>query len=89
MTEFGSIMIFLLGGLAVPIPLMPESLRPIGEALPFRAMLGFPAEIASGGLSDAQVIQGYGWQALWLLVLVPVVVTVWSSGVRRYTALGG
>lgn len=88
-TEFGSIMIFLLGGLAVPIPLMPESLRPIGEAMPFRAMLGFPAEIASGGLSDAQVIQGYGWQALWLLVFVPVVIAVWSSGVRRYTALGG
>ncbi len=88
-TEFGTTMVFLLGGMAAPVPLLPERIRPYGEALPFRAMLGFPAEIASGSLSDAQVIQGYGWQLLWLLVFVPVVMAVWSSGVRRYTALGG
>lgn len=88
-TEFGSVMIFLLGGMAAPVPLLPERIRPYGEALPFRAMLGFPAEIASGGLTDAQVVQGYGWQLLWLAVLVPVVIAIWSSGVRRYTALGG
>jgi len=88
-TELGSTLIFLLGGMAVPIALFPESLRPFGEALPFRAMLGFPAEIASGQLTAQQVITGYGWQVLWLAVLVPLTARTWSAGVRRYTALGG
>ncbi|MBA3274626.1 MAG: ABC-2 family transporter protein, partial [Chloroflexia bacterium] len=36
-TELGATLVFLLGGMAVPIPLLPESVRPFGEALPFRA----------------------------------------------------
>ncbi len=88
-TELGSILVFLLGGLAAPIPLMPESIRPIGEALPFRAMLGFPAEIATGSLNRQEIVQGYGWQALWMAVFAAVATVVWTAGVRRYTALGG
>jgi ABC-2 type transport system permease protein len=88
-TELGSTMIFLLGGMAVPISLFPERFRPLGEALPFRAMLGFPAEVASGQLDTSEVIAGYGWQALWLAVLVPVTSWTWRLGVQRYTALGG
>lgn len=88
-TELGTILVFLLGGLAAPIPLMPESIRPFGEALPFRAMLGFPAEVATGSLGTREIVQGYGWQALWLAVFAAVATIVWTAGVRRYTALGG
>lgn len=87
--EFGSTLIFLLGGIAAPVIVLPERIRPIGEALPFRAMLGFPAEIASGSLSTTQVLEGYGWQALWTAAFVPIAVLVWKAGVRRYTAVGG
>jgi ABC-2 type transport system permease protein len=88
-TELGSTLIFLLGGMAVPISLFPERFQPLGEALPFRAMLGFPAEIASGQLTAQQIVTGYGWQVLWLAMLVPLTARTWSAGVRRYTALGG
>jgi ABC-2 type transport system permease protein len=88
-TELGSTLIFLLGGVAVPIMVFPDQFRPWGEALPFRAMLGFPAEIASGELNRSQVLYGYGWQIAWLVVLVPVASFVWQSGIRRFTALGG
>jgi len=88
-TELGSTLIFLLGGMAVPISLFPDRFRPFGEALPFRAMLGFPAEIASGQLTTLQVAAGYGWQLLWLAVMVPLTAHTWSAGARRYTALGG
>lgn len=86
---FGETLIFLLGGVAAPVPLLPEALRPWVAALPFRAMLGFPAEVASGSLSGAQVLQGYGWQALWTAVFAALVAVAWRSGVRRYTAVGG
>ena len=88
-TEFGTTMIFLLGGAAAPIFVLPDSIRPFGEALPFRAMLGFPAEVASGSLSDTQILEGYGWQLIWVAVFIPLAASVWKSGVRRYTAVGG
>jgi ABC-2 type transport system permease protein len=47
----GGTLVFLLGGEAVPAPLLPDALRPLGVALPFRAMHGFPAEIAAGMLA--------------------------------------
>lgn len=88
-TSFGTTMIFLLGGAAAPIFVFPANVRPFGEALPFRAMLGFPAEIASGSLNETQMLQGYGWQVLWTAVFIPLAAFVWRSGVRRYTAVGG
>jgi ABC-2 type transport system permease protein len=88
-TDLGGTLIFLLGGVAVPIMLFPDRVRPLGEALPFRAMVGFPAEIASGGLNTSQIVQGYCWQALWIAVSIPLAMIVWQSGVRRFTAVGG
>lgn len=88
-TELGSTLVFLLGGMAVPISLFPERFRPIGEALPFRAMLGFPAEIASGQLTTSEMLTGFSWQLAWLFVLIPVAAWTWTTGIRRYTALGG
>jgi ABC-2 type transport system permease protein len=86
---FGETLIFLLGGAAAPVALFPAAWRPLGEALPFYAMLGFPAEIAAGSLSGEQILAGYAWQALWLLVGVALARGVWGAGLRRYTAVGG
>jgi ABC-2 type transport system permease protein len=86
---FGETLIFLLGGVAAPVPLMPEVLRPWVAALPFWSMLGFPAGMASGAVHGAQVLQGYGWQVVWIGVFAGAVAFAWRSGVRRYTAVGG
>lgn len=85
---FGETLIFLLGGAAAPISVFPEGSRAVGEALPFRAMLGFPAEIAAGDLSTAQVLAGYAWQVVWLAVGLLAARSAWQRGVRRYTAVG-
>lgn len=88
-TEYGTTAIFLLGGMAAPIMVFPPGLRSVVEVLPFRAMLGFPAEVASGSLSSAQVLAGYGVQLLWVVLMLGLVSGVWSRGVRHYTAIGG
>jgi ABC-2 type transport system permease protein len=85
----GETLIFLLGGMAVPVMLFPERLRPLGEALPFWAMLGFPAALAAGELPAPQVFQGYQWQLGWLAVFTLAAWMAWRSGVRRYVAVGG
>lgn len=88
-TEYGTTAIFLLGGMAAPIMVFPPGFRSIVEVLPFRSMLGFPAEVAGGSLSSAQVWSGYGVQLLWVMLMLGMVSGVWSRGVRHYTAIGG
>lgn len=88
-TEYGTTGIFLLGGIAAPIMVFPPGLRSVVEVLPFRAMLGFPAEVASGSLSSTQVLAGYGVQLLWVVLMLGMAIGVWSRGVRHYTAIGG
>lgn len=87
-TNFGRSLIFLLGGEAVPIALLPERWRALGELLPFRAMLGFPAEIASGLLTQEAILRGYAVQLVWLLLMLGTVYLLWLQGVRRFTAVG-
>ena len=87
--NFGNTLVFLLGGAAAPVALFPDRLRPLGEALPFRAMHGFPAEIAAGSLGHAQIAAGYAWQLLWTTLFTLIAIAVWRAGVRRYTAVGG
>jgi ABC-2 type transport system permease protein len=89
MVGIGEALIFLLGGSAVPILLFPANLRLLAEVLPFRALLGLPAEIMSSGLDSAQILIGYGLQVLWILVFLLAVMFTWHVGLRRYTAIGG
>lgn len=85
----GGTLVFLLGGEAAPVPLLPEAARPLGMALPFRAMHGLPAEIAAGMLGADEIVAGYAWQALWLVTLALAAAALWRLGIRRYTAVGG
>jgi ABC-2 type transport system permease protein len=85
----GDTLIFLLGGSAAPIALFPPALRSLGEALPFRAMLGFPAEVMSASLNNTQILAGYAWQAFWLLSFLLAAIFTWRAGLRRFTAVGG
>ncbi|MDQ3541392.1 MAG: ABC-2 family transporter protein [Chloroflexota bacterium] len=86
---FGETLIFLLGGSAAPIAFFPGTFQAFGEFLPFRAMLGLPAEIASGTIDREQVLAGYAWQIVWLAAFTAAAVIDWRRGVRRFTAVGG
>lgn len=86
---FGETLIFLLGGSAAPVTLLPGVFRSLAGALPFHAMLGFPAEIAAGGLGRADLLAGYFWQVVWTGAFAVAGALAWRSGVRRYTAVGG
>ena len=81
-------LVFLLGGGAAPIPLMPEGVRDVLTFLPFRMINGFPAEVASGLVSGSDIAAGFALQFVWLGVLLVVCRRVWVAGVRRYVAIG-
>jgi ABC-2 type transport system permease protein len=80
---FGSQLVFLFGGTAAPIGLLPDGLRRVAEVLPFYGMNGLPAEIAAGNAMGSPV-----YQLIWVVVLVGVVMVLWRAGIRRYTAVG-
>jgi len=86
---FGGVMIFLLGGSAAPVPFLPEPMRSLASVLPFRAMLGFPAELATGNVVGADIVRGYAYQLGWIALFAVLAVAVWRMGIRRYTSVGG
>ncbi|MFD7160687.1 ABC transporter permease [Kribbella sp. NPDC059898] len=85
---FGTVLIFLLGGSAAPNAMLPDPLRTVAQVLPFRSMLGFPAELATGTLTPAAASAGYAVSAGWLVVLGACAVAAWRLGVRRYSTVG-
>jgi ABC-2 type transport system permease protein len=82
-------LVFLLAGQVAPVALLPGVLRAAATALPFRYMVGFPVEVLSGQLGGPVLWAGFALQAGWLAVALALSVTMWRTGVRRYSAVGG
>ena len=81
----GETMVWILGGSAIPISMFPDRFRDVIELLPFRGMLGFPAEVASGS-GD---LTGFVIQLGWLAIIAVGCRLMWARGVKRFTAVGG
>jgi ABC-2 type transport system permease protein len=82
-------LVFLLAGQVAPTALLPGLMQKAAMVLPFRYMVGFPVEVLSGQLNKAELGVGFGFQAGWLFVALVLFVTVWRTGVKRYSAVGG
>jgi viologen exporter family transport system permease protein len=78
----------LLSGYLVPLELMPETLRRVSDWLPFRYMLGFPVELATGMLGRGEALRQLAMQLGWVAVLALVVQGVWKAGLKRFEAFG-
>ena len=78
-------LIFLLGGMLLPLELLPGWLSDIARALPFAAMSYVPARMASGHASPWL----FAWQIGWLVVLGGALLATFHAGERRLTLAGG
>jgi ABC-2 type transport system permease protein len=78
-----------LSGWIAPLALMPEVVADAAQLLPFRSSMGFPLEIMLNRLTSAQIAQGFGVVAVWILVFAMLYRLGWRIGVRRYQAVGG
>lgn len=77
-----------LSGYAVPLALLPDSIRTVAEWLPFYRMLGFPVELFLGRLSLEAAAIGFAAQIGWLAIAVLVLNVTWARGIRQYSAVG-
>lgn len=79
--------LFLTGQL-VPLALFPPAVQTVASFLPFRWMLSFPIELCLGQLSGRDILLGLGMQCLWIAIGVWLVLLVWRTGIRRFSAVG-
>lgn len=84
---FYSLMIFFSGGI-FPLDLLPKPIYLLFQALPFPYLLYFPVKVYLGQLSVQEVITGIGISLIWGVVLYKIVSTVWTIGLKSYTAYG-
>jgi ABC-2 type transport system permease protein len=81
-------MIFILGGMLIPIDFYPSWLQTICRNLPFASMMYAPARLfvrPETGL----FIQTLLGQALWLIILGGALFLAFASGMRRLAINGG
>lgn len=79
----------LLSGLILPLPLFPDWLQPVLQALPFRGMLDVPCRIWTGHIPTAAAAGEIARQFLWAGALAVAGRAVAARGVRRLTIAGG
>jgi ABC-2 type transport system permease protein len=77
--------VFMLGGMLIPLEVLPAWLRTIGDATPFPSMAYAPARLASGHVE----LQLIAVQIGWLAVLSVIAVVVFGLGERRLQVVGG
>lgn len=77
-------LVFVLGGLFIPVTLYPAWLRDASEATPFAAILFHPASLVLGG--DPLVV--LGWQALWIAAAAIAVTAIAAAATRRFVREG-
>ena len=82
-------LVFLLAGQVAPMALLPELMKKAATVLPFRYMVGFPVEVLTGQLDKVELWTGFALQAGWMGVTLALFVTIWRTGVKRYSAVGG
>lgn len=81
-------LMFTIGGMLLPIDLMPEWLQRICVWLPFQAALYYPAR--AGVRFDADALVGQIFvQAAWVVALVAVVTLIYRRGVAKLHVNGG
>jgi ABC-2 type transport system permease protein len=81
-------LVFILGGMLIPIDFYPSWLQTITKSLPFAYMMYGPARLFVK--PDLQlflsVIIG---QVIWLVILCGIMILVFSRGIRRLAINGG
>lgn len=78
-------LVFVLGGMLLPIEVLPRSIESVARALPFMAMAYAPGRLASGHVEPQLLLVQLGW----LGVLGAVAVAVFAAGERRLQVVGG
>lgn len=77
--------VFVLGGMLLPLEVLPAGIGDVARFLPPASMAYVPARLASGHVEPWLL----GLQVAWLVVAVAVTVRLFAAGERRLQVVGG
>src|SRR5262249_2861369 len=77
----------VFGGALFPISLLPPVAQELIALTPFTYMIGFPVDIMLGKLLIADMLHGFGMQAIWALAFIGLRHLTWRQGLKRYSAV--
>ena len=80
-------LVFVFGGLFIPLTLYPAWLGDIGMATPFAAILYRPASLAIAA-DRVAIAEVFLWQGLWLALALLLVAAVAAAATRRFLREG-
>jgi ABC-2 type transport system permease protein len=78
----------VLGGMLIPIALLPDWLQVIARLLPIQAIYSVPLSILLGKSDGPSAWYGILLQVGWIVVLWALALVLWRSGLRQYEAVG-
>lgn len=78
-------LVFVLGGMLIPLEVFPGWLERVTRFLPFRSMAYAPARLAAGHVEPTLLLEQVGW----LVVVAVVASRVFAAGERRLQVVGG
>jgi ABC-2 type transport system permease protein len=87
-SEFYWTLIILFSGQFVPLQLMPRLVQDIAQYLPFQMFKYIPIQIILNSLSPPEILRDYGVGLVWLLFAILIFRWFWSSGIKRFSAVG-
>ena len=79
----------LFSGVLFPLYLLPAGLADIFNVLPFRAMADAPIQIFTGQASGTQVLEIFGLQIFWIIIIFIIAHLMWRKAKKRLTVQGG
>ena len=88
-SQLGTALVTLLSGMAVPIPLWPDALRPLVAFLPFRGLVDTPFRFYVGSLPPSALLPALAHQLAWTAGLVALGALLMRRGLRRLEIQGG
>ena len=78
-------LVFVLGGMLLPLEVLPDGVEAVARWSPMAAMAYAPARLASGHVEPGLL----AFQVGWLVVLAAVAVRSFAAGERRLQVVGG
>jgi len=78
-------LVFLLGGLLIPLELLPAGIANVAKVLPWASMTYVPGRLASGDLDPLLIVA----QLVWLVIATVLAFGVFALGERRLQVVGG
>ena len=79
----------VLGGVLIPLALLPDWLQSVARLLPIQAIYSVPLSILLGRSEGADPWLGIGLQLVWIAVLWVLALVLWRAGLRQYESVGG